>query len=311
MNSKSNNKVLILKLEENDINGMLLNYDLDDNGKYQYMDDEFIDTVINYLPEYAMGHDNLPISSMQLIPYLREAARSVIKINRIDEIKHNLDEKISYQDWDKELLRIYNSKGIFSELILHFLLREFKNTLPLVSKVYFKDSYSHEAHGFDAVHISPDDKKLWLGETKFYNNGKKGIKELINDLNNHFKHDYLKEQFLIISRAIVRNSPVREEWIRKLTNATRLEEKFDMMIIPLLCIYEDSVAKEFLNMVDDEISANKIYLQHISELQEYFHTNNIFRNKERVQTLLMLLPVESKDRIVTGMLSKLYNLQNI
>lgn len=310
-NKYDSNKVIAIKLQQEDINGMLINYDLTDEGKYSYMDDDFIESVMNYLPEYAMGQDPIPSNPVKLIPYLREAAKSVIKIKKIDEIKHYLDEETPYQNWDPEVLKIYNSKGIFSELILHFLLREFKNTTSLVSKIYFKDSYSHEAHGFDAVHVSVNDNKLWLGETKFYNNGKRGIKALIDDLNTHFKHDYLKEQFVIISRALIHNNELREEWIQKLNETTRLADKLDMIIIPLLCIYEDTVADEIIAAINAGIDADTIYLEHVSELKKYFDENNTFTNKERVQTLLILLPVESKDKIVSGMLSKIYSMQNI
>lgn len=310
-NKYDSNKVVAIKLQQEDINGMLINFDLTDEGKYSYMDDDFIESVMNYLPEYAMGQDLIPSNPVKLIPYLREAAKSVIKIKKIDEIKHYLDEETPYQNWDPEVLKIYNSKGIFSELILHFLLREFKNTISLVSKIYFKDSYSHEAHGFDAVHVSVNDNKLWLGETKFYNNGKRGIKALIDDLNTHFKHDYLKEQFVIISRALVHNNELREEWIQKLNEAARLSDKLDMIIIPLLCIYEDTVADEIIAAINAGTDSDTIYLEHVSELKKYFDENNTFINKERVQTLLILLPVESKDKIVSGMLSKIYSMQNI
>ena len=310
-NKYDSNKVVAIKLQQEDINGMLINFDLTDEGKYSYMDDDFIESVMNYLPEYAMGQEPIPSNPVKLIPYLREAAKSVIKIKKIDEIKHYLDEETLYQNWDPEVLKIYNSKGIFSELILHFLLREFKNTISLVSKIYFKDSYSHEAHGFDAVHVSVNDNKLWLGETKFYNNGKRGIKALIDDLNTHFKHDYLKEQFVIISRALIHNNELREEWIQKLNETTRLADKLDMIIIPLLCIYEDTVADEIIAAINAGIDVDTIYLEHVSELKKYFDENNTFTNKERVQTLLILLPVESKDKIVSGMLSKIYSMQNI
>lgn len=306
-----NNKVITLKLQQDDLEGMLINYDLIDNGRYSYMDDDFIEAVINYLPEYAIGQEPIPLNATKIIPYLREAAKSVIKIKKIESIKYYLDNNIPHQDWDKEVLNIYNSKGIFSELILHFLLREFKNTISLVSKIYFKDSYSHEAHGFDAVHVTTGENKLWLGETKFYNDGKRGIKALIDDLNSHFKHDYLKEQFLIISRALTNNNKLREEWIQKLNNATRLEEKFDMIIIPLLCIYEDRIATEIIDAINNGTNSDIIYLEHIFELKKYFDKNNTFINKNHVQILLILLPVESKDKIVSGMLSKIYSLQNI
>ena len=309
--SSDSNKVLVLRLDEDYVNGLLINHDLTDAGNYSFMEDTFVEIVMNYLPEYAMGYDFASINQLQIVPILREVAKSVIKIKKIDKIKQYLDSGTPYEQWDADIFKTYNSKGIFSELILHFILREIKGTIPLISKIYFKDSYSHEAHGFDAVHVSVNDNKLWLGETKFYNNGKRGIKALIDDLNTHFKHDYLKEQFVIISRALVHNNELREEWIQKLNETARLADKLDMIIIPLLCIYEDTVADEIIAAINAGIDVDTIYLEHVSELKKYFDENNTFTNKERVQTLLILLPVESKDKIVSGMLSKIYSMQNI
>jgi len=198
-NSFDRHKVVVLKVTEEDIEGLLLNHDLNDEGNYSYMEREFIDAVMRYLPEYAMGDEPVPKDIIDLVPYLKETAKSVGTIKRIVEIKKYIDENVPYDQWDEKILDIYSSKGIFSELILHFLLRAIHKTTPLISKIYFKDSFAHEAHGFDSVHVT-DDNRLWLGETKFYNDSKRGIKALIDDLNTHFKHDYLKEQFVIINR---------------------------------------------------------------------------------------------------------------
>ncbi len=43
-------------------------------------------------------------------------------------------------------------------------------------------------------------KFLWLGESKFYQDGKGGLRELLNDLENHFKKDYLDEQFTVVKK---------------------------------------------------------------------------------------------------------------
>lgn len=309
-NKNDKHKVVVVKVGQTDVEGMLINHDLRDDGFYTYMEKEFIDAVMNYLPEYAMGEEPLPASPLELVPYMRETAKSVIKIKRVEEIRKYIDDGVPYEDWDKGILDIYSTKGVFSELILHFLLRTIKSTTALISKIYFKDTFSHEAHGFDSVHVS-DDKKLWLGEAKFYSNGKQGIKALIEDLKTHFKHDYLKEQFLIISRALVHKNPEREEWINALNNAKRLEEKFDMVVVPMLCIYEDGIATEIMSAINQGIDADTIFINHVSELKGYFDKNNDFANKERVQTLLLLLPVECKKRIVSEMLSRICNMQNI
>lgn len=309
-NENDKHKVVVVKVGQDDVEGMLINHDLRDDGFYTYMEKEFIDAVMNYLPEYAMGEEPLPASPLELVPYMRETAKSVIKIKKIEEIRKYIDDDVPYEDWDKGILDIYAKKGVFSELILHFLLRTIKGTTPLISKIYFKDSFSHEAHGFDSVHVS-DDRKLWLGETKFYSDGKSGVKALIEDLKTHFKHDYLKDQFVIISRALVHKNPEREEWINTLNNAKRLEEKFDMVVVPMLCIYEDGIATEIMSAINRGTDADTIFFNHVSELKGYFDKNNDFANKERVQTLLLLLPVECKKRIVSEMLSRICNMQNI
>lgn len=304
-------KAIILKVGQEDVDGMLLNYDLDDNSRYTYVDDVFVEVIMDYLPEYSMGCDCRTVSVTELVPLVREAAKSLIKIKRIDDIKRYLDNHTPYEQWDPEVLKIYATKGIFSELILHFILRDFKGTIPLISKIYFKDSNANEAHGFDAVHITPEDKKLWLGEAKFYNNGKQGVKALIDDLNHHFIKDYLNEQFVIISRALIHNNKLRDEWVEKLSQAKSLSEKFDIIEIPLLCVYEDQFAKQFIDTVNLHGDIDIICLEHISQLKTYFDTNNNFKNKGHTQILLILLPVESKDKIVAKMLEKIYNMQNI
>lgn len=309
-NNYDKHKVVVVKIGQADLDGILINYDLDDNGHYSYMEHDFIDCVMNYLPEYAMGEEPIPTTPVDIVPYMREAAKSVIRIKKIAETKHYIEAGVPFDQWDPEILNTYNTKGIFSELILHFLLRSIKNTTPLISKIYFKDSFSHEAHGFDSVHVS-EDKKLWLGEAKFYNDGKRGIKALIDDLNAHFKHDYLKEQFLIISRALAHKDPVREEWINILNSTNRLEEKLEMIVVPLLCIYEDHVATDILSAINEGTDADALYFNHISELKDYFDEKNTFIHKDRVQTLLILLPVECKERIIVEMISRISNMQGI
>lgn len=308
-NQYGKSRVVVVNVGQDDVDGMLINWDLTDNGQYDYMENEFISAVMNYLPEYAMGYDVEKVSPIEIVEYLRTAAKSVIKVKKVNEIKRYLDEGIPYDQWDDEVLDVYNSKGIFSELILHFLLRDVKGTLPLISKIYFKDSISVEAHGFDAVHVLGD--KLWLGETKFYNDGKRGIKALLDDLNKHFKHDYLKEQFMIISRALVHNNEMREEWVNKLSTANRLEDKLNMIYIPLLCIYEDQVASDVIDRLNAAGKSESIYFDHVVKMKEYFDKNNTFPYTEKVQPLLILLPVKSKDKIVSAMLSRIFNMQNI
>lgn len=302
--------VIVLKISEADLAGMLLKYDLADDSDYKYMDIDFVDAVRNYLPEYAMGEEERPGDLRDYIPYIQKVAKTVLKIPEVELIGGYLKNSIPYSEWDPAVLKKYECKGLFSELILHFLLREFFHTEALISKIYFKDSFSHEAHGFDAVHVTGDGK-LWLGETKFYKDCKGGLNELISDLYNHFNHDYLNEQIYIINRSLTHQNNRKEEWIKRISNASRLCDIFDMVMIPLLCIYEDEMPEKYLDAIKKGLNADDIYCNHIEGMKNYFDNHNTFPNKSNINTLLILLPVESKDRIVTKILERIYNMQGI
>ena len=143
--------------------------------------EEFAKELINVVPEYVFAqYEDTEINSINAVEKIGEAARSIYKIKEFDLMrKYYLENDLEAK---KALDNLpYKKRGEFGELILHMLLRDFKGTIPLVSKVYFKDSSGVPAHGFDTVHISPDEKILWLGESKLYKKGKRGISELIND----------------------------------------------------------------------------------------------------------------------------------
>jgi hypothetical protein len=76
-----------------------------------------VDVIRRVIPEFALGYHagrSLPIETMA--DKLREAAMTVFSTEK------------------------YKLRGEFGELILHLLLRDFCGTIPLVSKIYFKDS---------------------------------------------------------------------------------------------------------------------------------------------------------------------------
>ncbi len=116
-------RVVVLNVGQDDVDGMLINWDLTDDGQYAYMEKEFVNSIMNYLPEYAMGYDVGNISNSNVVEYLRETAKSVIQIKKINEIKQYLESGTPYDKWDQEVLRIYNTKGIFKNTV-YALIKE-------------------------------------------------------------------------------------------------------------------------------------------------------------------------------------------
>lgn len=308
--------VFILKVDEDDVNTILLNTDIDENGILQYVYDNFADAFSENILEYAFAYAEIPRN--QITRKQREAAQSLMKLHEIKKLHEYLENGIPESDWDKDFLKWYRRKGVFGEIILHMLLKEFKNTIPLISKMYFKDSFSQEAKGFDAVHVSEDGSTLWLGETKFYTNWKTkgkvtgGIEELVGDLKKHFTKDYFNEQFVVIKRGLESQyaHPQREKWLQILNKPIVLKDVFQYIRIPLLCIYEDGLASQYLEAIDEAVKSTAL-IEHTTTVRDYYNSINDAPYKEQLQTLLILMPIEAKNKLIKYMLEKIWHMQNI
>lgn len=308
--------ILVLKIDEDDVNTVLINTDVSSDGSFQYAYDNFATVFSESILEYAFAYAAIPRD--QITRKQREAAQSLLKLYEVEKLRDYFEHDISEEDWDKTFLSWYERKGVFGEIILHMILKEFKCTIPLISKMYFKDSFSQEAKGFDAVHVSQDGSTLWLGETKFYKVWKAkgivkgGIDELVEDLKNHVTKNYFSEQYVIIKRGLETQleHPQRAAWIDKLSKPILLKDVFQYIRIPLLCIYEDNIALDYLKAIDDAVKDAGI-VTHTMTLHDYYDSINTFPYRGQVQTVLILMPIEAKKKLVKCMLEKIWHMQNI
>lgn len=302
--------IILAKIQESDLDSFLVDMDIDDKGQPLYQLDELTKAILNTIPEYVYAHyENPDIPQTDAVEKLREAAKNIYKIKDYDLMRQwYLEKNVAAYD---ELKKSSSSRrGEFGELLLHLLLRDFKGTIPLISKVYFKDTFGVPAHGFDAVHITPEDETLWLGESKFYTDSKLGIKNLLNDLDEHFKTDYLNEQFVIIKKNLDDNSiPQRDEWIKKLSGCHKLQDKLRMINIPMLCIYPHDIYKFYTDMNSTE--ATQYHELNIRELKTYFDTNYTHPLKQQLNVILMLFPIKNKKELITKLHERLWHMQNM
>ena len=234
---------------------------------------------------------------------------------------------ISHQIADK-----YFKRGEFGELILHLLLRDFHNSLPLLSKIYFKDSRGHAVHGFDAVHIAPDTTdnskySLWLGESKLYTDGKSGVKELTKDINEHFKKDYLRDEFTLISKTtdVGFYTPeqfkdlnkkeeyeqflkLKDEWLEKIDESEKLQDILSSVTVPMLCTYTSDTFNKYTDETSPEfLDALK---KEVEEIEKYFYKHLSIPNPiTNLNIILLLFPVPSKKELVQQLHIKVGNLQ--
>src|SRR5699024_1333165 len=139
------------------------------------------------------------------------------------------------------------------------------------------------------------------GESKLYKNGKTGVKALIKDIEEHFKSDYLNNEFLIISKKLKHfdNIPEKEYWLDLMSKSTKLIDQLNSINIPLLCTYNSNL---FTNHSDenDQTFINE-YLAEMSELKQYFDDNNNHPLKTKLNIILFLFPIQDKVELVKCM----------
>lgn len=243
-----------------------------------------VDVIRSVIPEFSLGYiANQNIDSASIIDKLKEAAETVFTTDK------------------------YQKRGEFGELILHFLLRDFHNTIPLVSKIWFKDSLNVAVHGFDGVQVSDigGQKKLWLGESKLYKSGKDGIKDLIKDIKKHVNADYIRSEFSLITRKIPDNFPDLEHWRQLMHKQQKLDVIFSSIVIPMVCTYTSDVFKKH----NEE---TPLFLKDFNA--ECLELHNEFTQKmpkTNIEIILLLLPVENKDELNKEIYERLKKMQGI
>lgn len=342
--------VLVSNFEEDKLKVFYIGFDF---GKYRL--DAFTEVIMDSLVDFAFGY-HTGILKYYDRSLLKEAAKSLYSIKPFDDYRKEYIDKGSVRDDSiiiSKCIDNYNKRGEFGELILHLILRDYFSTAPLLSKIYFKDSDGMTVHGFDAVHIGPDLSKndklsLYLGESKLYyckngNAGQRGVKDLVDDIKNHFDILFLKREFALIAKKkdayksldeytdkntknayeqFIKN---KNDYIEKLSeiseNKTPLQDFISSITVPLICTYEsrifkpnlehidylDDQSKEFVNVLRSETEELKHLLD--KELSKLTHKKGEI-DKKTLNIILILLPIPSKKELLTTLHKKLWNQQN-
>lgn len=304
-------KVIREHISQADLCTYLVGFDLENDGTKGYRLGPLVDVLLDAIVDFAFGlHEGTDTPNPLVRKKLLEAAKSIYKIPEFDEVRRlycDNDDSIV----DDDIAKKYLKRGEFGELVLHLLLRDFHKTIPLLSKIHFKDAYSTTVHGFDAVHVHPEKKTLWLGEAKLYTDGKKGLKELVSDIKTHFVRDYLNDEFSIVSKKIKIDTSIddKDYWLSLLDSKNKLSEVLNSVTIPLLCVYES----ENFSKHSDENAAEFIaaYESEVADLKAYFDLKNDHPLKTNLNIVLLLFPVKNKKDLVKRLHEKLYAMQRI
>ena len=244
----------------------------------QWRKEQLVDYLFEYLPEFALTYSELGnLTSENMVAKMRQVAASIYQSEK------------------------FKNRGEFGELLLHAIIREMYDTIPAISKIYYKDGPNETVKGFDAVHVIVTDKalELWLGEVKFYNNISNAISDVIEELNQHIKTRYVRNEFIAITNKIDTKWPHANILKTLLHPNTSLDDVFSNTCIPVLLTYDSSVLTRYDNKCDE-------YIQEISEEFQRFHKKFCDKLGEFPLTIhLFLFPLNTKAELINSLESKL------
>ena len=244
----------------------------------QWRKDQLVDYLFEYLPEFALTYSEFKnLTGENVVAKMRQVVMSIYQSEK------------------------FKNRGEFGELLLHAIIRETYNTLPAISKIYYKDGPNETVKGFDAVHVvvTDDTLELWLGDVKFYKNISDAISDVIKEINQHIETRYVRNEFIAITNKIDTKWPHADRLKTLLHPNTSLDDVFSNTCIPVLLTYDSTILAKYNNKCDE-------YVQEISEEFQRFH--KIFCDKlgEFPLTIhLFLFPLNTKVELINSLESKL------
>jgi len=271
--------ILDLFVEDTHFRGFSVGYEL---SEFRY--EEMVDLIFSALADFTLTEkEKATMNPFNSNRKLKKAAKIVYATDK------------------------YKSRGEYGEILLHLLMRDYFNSIPAISKMYYKDGANETVKGFDAVHIVPveNDLELWLGEVKFYNDISRAVRDVVKELQDHTDKDYLRNEFLFISNKIDDSWAHADKLKKLIDERTSLDKIFTRIKIPVLLTYDSDVVKSHREVCDD-------YKNALTEELNKYHAN--FRSKNlptNVDIILILVPLEHKQMLVDKLHDKLRIWQQI
>ncbi len=260
-----------------------------ERGKWR--NDQLADHIMEWLPEFALDYSELSeISHANALKMTKKAAKIVYQTEK------------------------YGLRGEFGEVLLHIAIRQVYETLPAVSKIYYKSAVNETVKGFDAVHVVKrgDDLELWIGETKFYEKLSKAIYDVSKEIIDHLETDYLRSEFILIKNKIDPKWPEAEKLKSLLHENTSLDDVFKQVCIPVLLTYDsDIVGKSHVS--DEEYKENikneltKSYEGLRNKLNSEY--KNKFSQEFPLTAHVIMVPLKEKKKLIAALDARLKALQ--
>lgn len=253
-----------------------------ERGKWRT--DQLAANLMNWLPEFALRHsERKSLGDHNAVELVARAARSIYKSAK------------------------YQNRGELGEILLHAAVRQIFDTVPAITKFFYKDGANDTVKGFDLVHVvaTATGLELWLGEVKFYDDILAAIRDVVKELKAHLKRDYLRGEFSAITNKIDSNWPHAKRLKLLLDENTSLDQVFSSTCVPVLLTYDSPAISSHREVCDAYRAAfeTEIFKHADSFAEKSLPTN--------VRIELLLVPLASKADLVRSFDAKLKHAQKI
>jgi hypothetical protein len=257
----------------------------------EWRSEQLADHVMEWLPEFALNHSELnEIGHQNAVRITKKAAKLVYQTEK------------------------YGSRGEFGEILLHIAIRQIYNTIPAVSKIFYKSAVNETVKGFDAVHVVKrnDGLELWIGETKFYKDITQAIYDVSKEIVDHLETDYLKSEFILIKNKIDPSWPEAASFKQLIADNASLDTVFQRVCIPILLTYESAVIMgstkvdpKYIDSIRTEVS--DAYRNMRNKLNAGYKAR--FNETLPITVHVILIPLKEKKSLIDALDSKLKALQ--
>jgi hypothetical protein len=197
-----------------------------------------------------------------------------------------------------------------AEIFLYGIMRHHYKSLPVVPKIFYKQSSQDYAKGADSVHIvleGNSDFSLWLGEAKFYDNIEDArLDRIVASVEGLLDTKKIRKENSIITSVsdiddLIQDNVLRTRIKTYLSPSSSIDDLKPKLHIPILLLHECSITKACTCLSDDY--KGKMIKYHTERAESYFSKQikklggNVFKYGE-ITFHLVLFPVPSKKSIV-------------
>ena len=193
------------------------------------------------------------------------------------------------------------SRGEIGELLFHLICILHYGTVPVICKLLLKTSPNDTVKGFDGIHLVPmqDDFELWLGECKFYLDGKEAIREAVASIKEHIAPAFLKTEKAMVIGHVGEDIPHRDQVIKLFKSQTSSDKLVEKSVFPVMIAYESKAVAGFDALSQEYIDALAGELKY---LKEYFSEKSV---EVKLRFRLIFVPMNKKKDVIESFDKKL------